>query len=199
MSYGRKNESIRGELSACVYVPVFLPVCATYHEIPLILTAHEAGLVTLQMVCEGQIISNTVVFEYRARNALSLPATQHDWLSLDGISHDDFCITLMSPIHFLSFFLSFILSLSLFSFSFTSFSYSPSPLLSFSHLIFLHSLFLFSFPPSIISLSPLLPLSLLPLLSVTNTMSFTNISHRFTSFFDFEKNIVDPCIVIMNV
>uniref|UniRef100_UPI00358E6804 calmodulin-binding transcription activator 1-like isoform X2 n=1 Tax=Myxine glutinosa TaxID=7769 RepID=UPI00358E6804 len=45
--------------------------------------AHEAGLVALQMVCEGQIISNTVVFEYRARNALSLPATQHDWLSLD--------------------------------------------------------------------------------------------------------------------
>ncbi|XP_053320510.1 calmodulin-binding transcription activator 1-like isoform X2 [Spea bombifrons] len=45
--------------------------------------AHEAGLVTLQVVQHQQIISHSVIFEYRARNFLSLPSTQLDWLSLD--------------------------------------------------------------------------------------------------------------------
>ncbi|XP_044134435.1 calmodulin-binding transcription activator 2 isoform X2 [Bufo gargarizans] len=45
--------------------------------------AHEAGLVALQVVQRQQIISHSVIFEYRARNFLSLPSTQLDWLSLD--------------------------------------------------------------------------------------------------------------------
>ncbi|KAM4037167.1 calmodulin-binding transcription activator 2 isoform 2-T2 [Anomaloglossus baeobatrachus] len=45
--------------------------------------AHEAGLVTLQVIQHQQIISHSVIFEYRARNFLSLPSTQLDWLSLD--------------------------------------------------------------------------------------------------------------------
>ncbi|KAG8543426.1 hypothetical protein GDO81_024676, partial [Engystomops pustulosus] len=46
--------------------------------------AHEAGLVTLQVLQQQHIISHSVIFEYRARNFLSLPSTQLDWLSLDG-------------------------------------------------------------------------------------------------------------------
>ncbi|KAM4677159.1 calmodulin-binding transcription activator 2 [Discoglossus pictus] len=45
--------------------------------------AHEAGLVTLQVIKHQQVISHSVIFEYRARNFLSLPSTQLDWLSLD--------------------------------------------------------------------------------------------------------------------
>ncbi|XP_075703481.1 calmodulin-binding transcription activator 2 [Rhinoderma darwinii] len=45
--------------------------------------AHEAGLVTLQVIQHQLIISHSVIFEYRARNFLSLPSTQLDWLSLD--------------------------------------------------------------------------------------------------------------------
>lgn len=45
--------------------------------------AHEAGLVALQVIQHQQIISHSVIFEYRARNFLSLPSTQLDWLSLD--------------------------------------------------------------------------------------------------------------------
>ncbi|XP_018109340.1 calmodulin-binding transcription activator 1 isoform X1 [Xenopus laevis] len=45
--------------------------------------AHEAGLVTLQVIHQQQVISHSVVFEYRARNFLTLPSTQLDWLSLD--------------------------------------------------------------------------------------------------------------------
>ena len=32
----------------------------------------------------NQIISNSVVFEYKARALPTLPSSQHDWLSLDG-------------------------------------------------------------------------------------------------------------------
>ncbi|KAM4747697.1 calmodulin-binding transcription activator 2 [Rhinophrynus dorsalis] len=45
--------------------------------------AHEAGLVTLQVIQHQQVISHSVIFEYRARNFMSLPSTQLDWLSLD--------------------------------------------------------------------------------------------------------------------
>ncbi|XP_043933027.1 calmodulin-binding transcription activator 2 isoform X2 [Protopterus annectens] len=45
--------------------------------------AHEAGLVTLQVAYDNQLISNSVLFEYRARNSMALPSTQLDWLSLD--------------------------------------------------------------------------------------------------------------------
>nr|XP_061802079.1 calmodulin-binding transcription activator 1-like [Nerophis lumbriciformis] len=45
--------------------------------------AHDTGLVTLQVAASNQIISNSVVFEYKARALPSLPSSQHDWLSLD--------------------------------------------------------------------------------------------------------------------
>ncbi|XP_051937681.1 calmodulin-binding transcription activator 2 isoform X3 [Hippocampus zosterae] len=45
--------------------------------------AHEAGLVCLQVVESGGSVSSSVLFEYRARNASSLPSSQLDWLSLD--------------------------------------------------------------------------------------------------------------------
>lgn len=47
--------------------------------------AHDTGLVTLQVAVSNQIISNSVVFEYKARALPSLPSSQHDWLSLDGM------------------------------------------------------------------------------------------------------------------
>ncbi|XP_062888988.1 calmodulin-binding transcription activator 1-like isoform X6 [Mobula hypostoma] len=45
--------------------------------------AHDTGLVTLQVAFNSQIISNSVVFEYKARALPALPTSQHDWLSLD--------------------------------------------------------------------------------------------------------------------
>ncbi|MGH0143228.1 UNVERIFIED_CONTAM: hypothetical protein FKN15_052629 [Acipenser sinensis] len=45
--------------------------------------AHDTGLVTLQVAISNQIISNSVVFEYKARALPTLPSSQHDWLSLD--------------------------------------------------------------------------------------------------------------------
>ncbi|XP_043912372.1 calmodulin-binding transcription activator 1 isoform X1 [Protopterus annectens] len=45
--------------------------------------AHDTGLVTLQVAFSSQIISNSVVFEYKARALPTLPSSQHDWLSLD--------------------------------------------------------------------------------------------------------------------
>uniref|UniRef100_A0A671LDH6 Calmodulin-binding transcription activator 1 n=1 Tax=Sinocyclocheilus anshuiensis TaxID=1608454 RepID=A0A671LDH6_9TELE len=45
--------------------------------------AHDTGLVTLQVAVSNQIISNSIVFEYKARALPSLPSSQHDWLSLD--------------------------------------------------------------------------------------------------------------------
>jgi len=51
---------------------------------PSSLLAHDTGLVTLQVAFNNQIISNSVVFEYKARALPTLPSSQHDWLSLDG-------------------------------------------------------------------------------------------------------------------
>uniref|UniRef100_A0A8C6LUV4 Calmodulin binding transcription activator 2 n=1 Tax=Nothobranchius furzeri TaxID=105023 RepID=A0A8C6LUV4_NOTFU len=45
--------------------------------------AHEAGLVCLQVLESRGSVSSSVLFEYRARNASSLPSSQLDWLSLD--------------------------------------------------------------------------------------------------------------------
>ncbi|XP_029083112.1 calmodulin-binding transcription activator 1 isoform X4 [Monodon monoceros] len=45
--------------------------------------AHDTGLVTLQVAFNNQIISNSAVFEYKARALPTLPSPQHDWLSLD--------------------------------------------------------------------------------------------------------------------
>lgn len=52
------------------------------------LLAHDTGLVTLQVAFNNQIISNSVVFEYKARALPTLPSSQHDWLSLDGKKHE---------------------------------------------------------------------------------------------------------------
>lgn len=40
------------------------------------ISAHAPGLVTLQVACEGFVISNSVVFEYKAKRAMSLPEPQ---------------------------------------------------------------------------------------------------------------------------
>lgn len=45
--------------------------------------AHEAGLVALRVMKDSDAVSSSVLFEYRARNAASLPSSQLDWLSLD--------------------------------------------------------------------------------------------------------------------
>ncbi|XP_051956815.1 calmodulin-binding transcription activator 2-like isoform X1 [Xyrauchen texanus] len=45
--------------------------------------AHEAGLVALHVLKDCSVVSTSVLFEYRARNASSLPSSQLDWLSLD--------------------------------------------------------------------------------------------------------------------
>uniref|UniRef100_A0A3P8UWR7 Calmodulin-binding transcription activator 1 n=1 Tax=Cynoglossus semilaevis TaxID=244447 RepID=A0A3P8UWR7_CYNSE len=45
--------------------------------------AHDTGLVMLQVAMGGEIISSSVVFEYKARDLPALPSSQHDWLSLD--------------------------------------------------------------------------------------------------------------------
>lgn len=40
----------------------------------------------LQVAMGGEVISSSVVFEYKARDLPALPSSQHDWLSLDGES-----------------------------------------------------------------------------------------------------------------
>ncbi|XP_016340143.1 calmodulin-binding transcription activator 2-like isoform X2 [Sinocyclocheilus anshuiensis] len=45
--------------------------------------AHEAGLIALHVLKDSSAVSSSVLFEYRARNASSLPSSQLDWLSLD--------------------------------------------------------------------------------------------------------------------
>ncbi|XP_055077823.1 calmodulin-binding transcription activator 1-like [Periophthalmus magnuspinnatus] len=45
--------------------------------------AHDTGLVMLQVAMGGDVISSSVVFEYKARDLPALPSSQHDWLSLD--------------------------------------------------------------------------------------------------------------------
>lgn len=47
-------------------------------------SAHDTGLVMLQVAMGGEVISSSVVFEYKARDLPALPSSQHDWLSLDG-------------------------------------------------------------------------------------------------------------------
>lgn len=49
-----------------------------------VFSAHDTGLVMLQVAMGGEVISSSVVFEYKARDLPALPSSQHDWLSLDG-------------------------------------------------------------------------------------------------------------------
>lgn len=44
--------------------------------------AHEAGLVTLQVACEGFVISNSVIFEYREQPLVSTQKAK-DWFGVD--------------------------------------------------------------------------------------------------------------------
>ncbi|XP_001625187.2 calmodulin-binding transcription activator 2 isoform X2 [Nematostella vectensis] len=44
---------------------------------------HEPGLVTLQVACNGFIVSNACVFEYRARDTPRSNASCHEWLTMD--------------------------------------------------------------------------------------------------------------------
>ncbi|MED6252627.1 hypothetical protein ATANTOWER_014366 [Ataeniobius toweri] len=53
--------------------------------------AHDTGLVMLQVAMGGEVISSSVVFEYKARDLPALPSSQHDWLSLDGPSYLPYC------------------------------------------------------------------------------------------------------------
>lgn len=45
--------------------------------------AHETGLVTLQVACEGFVISNSVFFEYRQRQSATNIKSE-DWFSVEG-------------------------------------------------------------------------------------------------------------------
>lgn len=45
----------------------------------------------LQVAMGGEVISSSVVFEYKARDLPALPSSQHDWLSLDGEDHNFLC------------------------------------------------------------------------------------------------------------
>lgn len=47
----------------------------------------------LQVAMGGEVISSSVVFEYKARDLPALPSSQHDWLSLDG---ESICVLLNS-------------------------------------------------------------------------------------------------------
>ncbi|CAH1773474.1 unnamed protein product, partial [Owenia fusiformis] len=42
--------------------------------------AHEAGLVTMQVACEGMVISNSCIYEYKATDSIS--TNQLDWFSI---------------------------------------------------------------------------------------------------------------------
>ncbi|KXJ21269.1 calmodulin-binding transcription activator 2 [Exaiptasia diaphana] len=45
--------------------------------------SHEPGLVTLQVACNGFIVSNACVFEYRAHDSPGDLNTHHEWLAMD--------------------------------------------------------------------------------------------------------------------
>ena len=47
----------------------------------------------LQVAMGGEVISSSVVFEYKARDLPALPSSQHDWLSLDG---ESFCLCILT-------------------------------------------------------------------------------------------------------
>lgn len=57
----------------------------------------------LQVAMGGEVISSSVVFEYKARDLPALPSSQHDWLSLDGerkcfnIAEIKVCVLMSKP------------------------------------------------------------------------------------------------------
>ena len=50
----------------------------------LYFAAHEPGLVTLQVACEGYVISNSCVFEYKQQEKATLEEKQKEWFASDG-------------------------------------------------------------------------------------------------------------------
>lgn len=46
--------------------------------------AHEVGLVSLKVACEGFVVSNSVIFEYKERSGSSQLVKADDWLTMDG-------------------------------------------------------------------------------------------------------------------
>ncbi|XP_061664275.1 calmodulin-binding transcription activator 2 isoform X2 [Syngnathoides biaculeatus] len=69
---------------SCVFDQSAVPASLIQHGVlRCYCPAHQAGLVCLQVVESGGSVSSSVLFEYRARNASSLPSSQLDWLSLD--------------------------------------------------------------------------------------------------------------------
>lgn len=65
--------------------------CLNLSRTVCLFSAHDTGLVMLQVAMGGEVISSSVVFEYKARDLPALPSSQHDWLSLDG---EDKCLSL---------------------------------------------------------------------------------------------------------
>ncbi|XP_039603139.1 calmodulin-binding transcription activator 2 isoform X2 [Polypterus senegalus] len=72
------------DLYSCIFDQITVPASLIQSGVlRCYCPAHEAGLVALQVALENQVISASVLFEYRARNSMVLPSTQMDWLSLD--------------------------------------------------------------------------------------------------------------------
>ena len=46
---------------------------------------HDPGLVTLQVACNGFIVSNACVFEYRAKDSPEGQGSFHEWLAMDEV------------------------------------------------------------------------------------------------------------------
>uniref|UniRef100_A0A3Q3F4P5 Calmodulin-binding transcription activator 1 n=1 Tax=Labrus bergylta TaxID=56723 RepID=A0A3Q3F4P5_9LABR len=68
---------------SCLFDQISVPASLIQPGVLRCYCPHDTGLVTLQVAISNQIISNSVVFEYKARALPSLPSSQHDWLSLD--------------------------------------------------------------------------------------------------------------------
>ncbi|XP_028821226.1 calmodulin-binding transcription activator 2 isoform X2 [Denticeps clupeoides] len=69
---------------SCVFDQSSVPASLIQHGVlRCYCPAHEAGLVALHVVEDSGAVSSSALFEYRARNAASLPSSQLDWLSLD--------------------------------------------------------------------------------------------------------------------
>ena len=48
------------------------------------ISAHVPGLVTLQVACEGYVISNSCVFEYKSQQVTVKAEQQQEWFGLQG-------------------------------------------------------------------------------------------------------------------
>ena len=58
-------------------------ICKTY------IVEHSPGLVPLQVSCDGQLVSNTVIFEYKEKQRAAISVSSNteqvkDWFSVSG-------------------------------------------------------------------------------------------------------------------